>query len=66
MTGLSMVTLGHRGMRGGASTGPKTAEGIPRIRRAHTRHGKYSAELVQLRRALAADLRLTKEPVGKV
>lgn len=29
--------------RGGLSTGPKTAEGIARIRRAVTKHGPYSA-----------------------
>lgn len=27
---------------GGLSTGPKTAEGIERIRRAVTKHGRYS------------------------
>jgi hypothetical protein len=29
-------------LHGGLSTGPKTAEGIERIRRAVTKHGKYS------------------------
>jgi hypothetical protein len=28
---------------GGLSTGPKTAEGIERIRKAVTKHGRYSA-----------------------
>jgi hypothetical protein len=30
-------------LHGGLSTGPKTAEGIERIRRAVTKHGRYSA-----------------------
>jgi hypothetical protein len=30
-------------LHGGRSTGPKTAEGIERIRRAVTKHGRYSA-----------------------
>ena len=30
-------------LHGGLSTGPKTAEGIARIRRAVTKHGRYSA-----------------------
>ena len=29
-------------LHGGVSTGPRTAEGIQRIRRAVTRHGRYS------------------------
>ena len=31
-------------LHGGLSTGPKTAEGIERIRRAVTKNGRYSAE----------------------
>src|SRR5579863_1456715 len=30
-------------LHGGLSTGPRTAEGIDRIRRAVTKHGRYSA-----------------------
>jgi hypothetical protein len=29
-------------MHGGKSTGPRTAEGLERMRRANTRHGSYS------------------------
>jgi hypothetical protein len=43
-------------LHGGLSTGPKTAEGIERIRRAVTKHGKYSkrakAELAEYRALL--------------
>jgi hypothetical protein len=31
-------------LHGGLSTGPRTAEGIERIRRAVTKHGRFSAE----------------------
>ena len=31
-------------MHGGLSTGPKTPEGLERIRRAAWKHGRYSAE----------------------
>ena len=43
-------------LHGGLSTGPKTAEGIERIRRAATKHGRYSyaakLERLLLRRLL--------------
>jgi len=34
-------------MHGGGSTGPRTAEGLVRLRAARTRHGGYSAESVE-------------------
>src|SRR4051812_26799438 len=43
-------------MHGGASTGPRTAEGLARIRKARTRTGLYSAEMIEIR-CLAAELR---------
>jgi hypothetical protein len=39
-------------MHGGLSTGPKTAEGIERIRRAVTKHGRYTAAAKAERRQL--------------
>jgi hypothetical protein len=39
-------------MHGGKSTGPRTAEGLERMRRAKTKHGLYTAETLQLKRAL--------------
>ena len=39
-------------MHGGASTGPRTAEGVARIKKARTVHGRYSAEMVELRRLM--------------
>ena len=54
-------------MHGGLSTGPKTAEGLERSRRANLQHGNYSAaslrvrrdmrDLVRTSRALLAELR---------
>ena len=45
-------------LHGGLSTGPKTPEGIERIRRAKTKHGRYSKQ-VKAERAEAR--RLTRE-----
>ena len=41
-------------LHGGKSTGPRTAEGLERMRRAKTKHGLYSAETQQLMRAVRA------------
>ena len=41
-------------LHGGKSTGPRTAEGLERMRRAKTKHGLYSAEKLQLMRAVRA------------
>ena len=37
-------------MHGGPSTGAKTPEGIERIRKARTKHGRYSAASIARRR----------------
>jgi hypothetical protein len=44
-------------MHGGASTGPRTLEGLARSRRANWKHGRYSAESREQR----ARLRLQAE-----
>ena len=41
-------------MHGGKSTGPRTAEGLERMRRAKTKHGLNSAETQRLMRAVRA------------
>ena len=43
-------------MHGGSSTGPKTPEGLARIRAARTTHGMRTAEMEVLR-ALVRELR---------
>jgi hypothetical protein len=37
---------------GGLSTGPRTAEGLARMRKAKTRHGLHAQETMALRRAV--------------
>jgi hypothetical protein len=51
-------------LHGGASTGPRTAEGIERIRRARTIHGRYSAEATELRRIFGELKRLARETIA--
>ena len=41
-------------MHGGKSTGPRTAEGLERMRRAKTKHGLYSGETLRVMRAIRA------------
>jgi len=53
-------------MHGGASTGPKTADGIARIRRARLKNGRYLADLIMLRRAMAEQARFTHELIRQV
>lgn len=48
-------------MHGGASTGPRTPEGLERLRKARTIHGRYSAAAIELRRMLAAERRALRE-----
>ena len=51
-------------MHGGASTGPRTAEGLERLRAARTRHGAHgrgARELRGLLRALAAEAKRLTE-----
>ena len=37
-------------LHGGKSTGPRTKEGRKRMKEANTKHGLYSAEMIQSRR----------------
>jgi len=48
-------------MHGGKSTGPRTAEGLARLRAARTRTGLHSAEMIAWRRTVAALLRSGRE-----
>lgn len=54
-------------MHGGKSTGPRTSEGLERIRIARTKHGAYGAEARELRaiiRALDEARRKAREVTG--
>src|SRR5262245_7768056 len=48
-------------MHGGPSTGPKTAEGIERIRKARTKHGRYSQASIATRREAREIIRILRE-----
>jgi hypothetical protein len=51
-------------MHGGASTGPRTPEGIERIRQAVTKHGRYSAAAQAERRYIRQVRQLLKKVRG--
>lgn len=50
-------------MHGGPSTGPRTPEGLERLRTVRTRTGLHTADMVELRRALAALRRAARHAV---
>jgi hypothetical protein len=47
-------------LHGGKSTGPRTPEGLERMRKAKTKHGLYAAEAKELRRLVNLMLRKAK------
>ena len=49
-------------MHGGASTGPRTAEGLERCRLANFKHGMRSAEVISMRRQASA----ARRAIGKL
>lgn len=53
----SAMKNGRCRMHGGKSTGPKTPEGIERIRQAHLKHGLYTKEAIAQRKEFNALLR---------
>ena len=48
-------------MHGGASTGPRTAEGLERSRRARWKHGLYSAQTRAMQKASRELLRQSRD-----
>ncbi len=50
----ALMENGRCRMHGGKSTGPRTAEGLERCRRANWKHGRCSAEAVSERKEVAA------------
>jgi hypothetical protein len=52
-------------MHGGASTGPRTAEGLERCRQARWKDGHRSARAVAERKRLAAQNREAREELGR-
>lgn len=60
------MTNGRCRMHGGKSTGAKTLEGRERIRKARTKHGRYSAEAIENRRLFRAFLHYTNDLIAKI
>jgi hypothetical protein len=59
--GSPAMRNGRCRLHGGLSTGPSTAEGIERIRRAKTKHGQYSAAAIAERRRFREAFRDCRE-----
>jgi len=53
-------------LHGGKSTGPKTPEGIERIRQAHLKHGEYTKEAIASRKGFNALLRELKGTINEI
>jgi hypothetical protein len=51
-------------VHGGRSTGPRTREGIERIRQARTKHGFYSAPMRAIRAESRATMRILRDIVN--
>ena len=62
--GSPAMANGRCRIHGGTSTGPKTAEGVENIRKAHLKHGQRSAEAVRRRKEGMALLREIKHLAG--
>src|SRR5919112_149489 len=60
------MTNGRCRSHGGKSTGPKTAEGLERSRRANWKHGYYSAEAKAERTAARASRRKLQELMSEL
>lgn len=53
-------------MHGGKSTGPKTPEGIERIRQAHLKHGRYTKEAIASRKEFNTLLRKWRNTLKEI
>jgi len=53
-------------MHGGKSTGPRTPEGLERLRQAKTKHGYYAAEAIRFRRMLNLLCQRAKEHIQRL
>ena len=61
----SAMKNGRCRMHGGKSTGPKTPEGIERIRQAHLKHGRYTKEAIASRKEFRSLLKEMKKTIEK-
>lgn len=53
-------------LHGGKSTGPKTPEGIERIRAAHLKHGEYTKKAIEERKAFNSLFRQLKRTRNEI
>ena len=53
-------------LHGGKSTGPKTREGIERIRQAHLKHGRYTKDAIASRKEFHSLVRGLRETIRKI
>jgi len=53
-------------LHGGKSTGPKTPEGIERIRQSHLKHGEYTEEAIASRKEFNALLRELRGTINEI
>jgi len=53
-------------LHGGKSTGPKTPEGVERIRQVHLKHGRYTKDAITSRKEFNCLLRKFRETIGKI
>jgi len=53
-------------MHGGASTGPRTPEGLARSRRARWKHGRYSAEARAEQKQVQELLQQSRQLLGRL
>ena len=60
------MSNGRCRMHGGLSTGPRTPEGLERVRQANLRHGHYSAEAISERRLLRQFLHRSRETIERI
>ena len=59
------MTNGRCRMHGGKSTGPRTPEGIERIRQIKLKHGRYTKEAVAMRKYMRTLLKESRETLEK-
>ena len=53
-------------LHGGKSTGPKTPEGIERIRQAHLKHRRYTKDAIVYRKKFNCLLKELRKTIGKI
>ena len=66
LSGPGLCETGRCRFHGGKSTGPRTPEGMERMRKTRTKHGLYAAEAIELRRLVNMMLRRARGHLRQV